>query len=642
MSQARPGPERTRLRIAFLGIVILSMFGALMLRLWFLQVLAFDTYSHAADATHVRLVPVQPARGKILDRNGDVLVSNRPSYVVSVRLDALDKDQKNPTLDRLAALLNLTRAEVDKRLADVRVLPYTPVPVATDVPENTIVYIREHQDEFPGVIGEIRPVRIYPHASLAAHAIGYVGEISADQLSQDRYRGYRTGAIVGRSGLEYAYEHDLHGKEGLVKILVDSAGKVRGEPLGTLDPRPGLDLVTTIDDRIQALTEESLTLGLQRARSIYDKDSAKHYLAPAGGAVVLDPRNGQVVAMASYPTYDPTAFVGGISKSEFASLANDPANPLLNRPAQAAFPPGSTFKAVTAAAALQEGIASGGGKYACPSSFRFSDVTFHNWKASDGGAISLPQALTESCDTVFYGFGGEFYRRFVRGGGERLQDYARAFGMGAPTGLELPFENSGRIPDKTWLKDVHARFPQLFPYNIWLPGYTINMSIGQGDVLTTPLQLALAYSAVANGGTIYRPQLGLELRDGDKVVTTFKPEEVRKVGVTDANLAVIRRGLEGVATSSSGTAKGAFAGFPFGAVTIAAKTGTAELKTLPPKQPYAWFVAYAPANNPQYLVVVMLEEAGHGGETAAPVARRIIEGLFNLPLSDITPAPKTD
>lgn len=631
------GPDRLRLRVAFLGVVTLSLLSAIVLRLWFLQVLAADTYVQAAEENRVRIVPIEPARGRILDRNGEVLVRNRPSLVVAVRPDELQDRQA--TLERLGALLEVPLEKIEERLADKRVLPYAAIPVAKDVPESVVIYILEHREQFPGVVAETRPVRVYPKGSTAAHILGYTGEITAEQLDQPRYQGYRPGSIAGRSGIEYAYERDLHGADGLVKLQVDAAGRVKGEPLGQQEPKPGLDVVTSIDARIQALVEESLALGLERARTIFDRESQKRYLAPAGGAVVMDPRNGEVLALASFPAYDPGLFVGGISRADFDALNGDPTKPLINRATQAQFPPGSTFKVITAAAALQDGIASRNGRYDCPPSVRLYDRTFRNWKSSHSGMISLPQALVESCDTVFYDFGAEFWRRFRRDEGERLQDVAREFGFGARTGIEIE-ESPGRVPDDRWLKTVHARAPEAFPYDLWLPGYTINMSIGQGDLIVTPLQLANSYAAIANGGTLYKPRVGLKVLDGEREVRVVAPEKMRDVAVSAPHLETIRRGLDGVATS--GTARGAFLGFPLSTVPIAAKTGTADVQSIPRKQPYAWFVAYAPARDPQYVVAVMLEEAGHGGETAGPVARRILEGIFELPLSDVTPAPRTD
>jgi len=630
-------PDSARLRIAFLGIVFFSLTGILVLRLYFLQVLSHEDYSAAAKQNQVRVVSIQPARGNILDRNGEILVSRRASRAVSVRLDEV-KDRA-ATVRRLSALLRVSPQQISARLADKTVLPYTPIPVAEDVGKDELVYIKEHQDQFQGVVIETRPVRIYPKGRLAAHLLGYVGEINAEQLSENRYDQQRPGSIIGRSGVEYAYEHDLYGREGLVKLEVDATGKVRSE-LGTRQPKVGYDVVTTIDSRVQQLVEDSLAEGIQKSRLVFDKESKKRYSAPAGGAVVLDPHSGEIVAMASFPTYDPSAFVGGISQSEFQKLSQDPANPLLNRVSQSAFPPGSVFKIVTAAAALQEGVAQAEGHFACPSSFRFADTTFKNWKTTDSGELSLAQSIVDSCDTVFYNWASEFYRRFKRGGGEKLQDYARGFGFGQKSGLELPFENAGRVPDEGWLKSVNRQLPKLFPYATWLPGYTINMSIGQGDLLATPLQIANSYAAIANGGILYQPHVAQKIMDANKVVRTVQPRQIRNLDINAANMDGIRRGLEGVATS--GTAKDAFAGFPFDQVPIAAKTGTAELQQIPPKQPYAWFVAYAPANDPKYVVAVMLEEGGHGGETAAPIARRIIEGLFNLPLSPLNPAVRTD
>jgi penicillin-binding protein 2 len=627
--------ERSRFRVATLGLVILSLFSALVARLWFLQVLAGDEYKTAAQGQAVRLVPIEPSRGRILDRHGETLVRNRPSLVVSVRKDeVVDPDA---TLDRLSALLEMPREEIQKRLDDKRIPPYTAVPIKEDVPEESIVYLMEHRDLFPGVIGEMRPVRVYPHGALAAHILGYTGEITQEQLGREHYKGYKAGASVGRNGIEYAYERALHGVPGAVKLQVDASGAVRGAPLGRQEPVTGYDVVTTLDARVQQVVEDSLTKGIERARTIFHQESGKNYLAPAGGAVVIDPNNGEIIASASFPTFNPEAFVGGISQGEFDALADNPAIPLLDRVTQAAFPPGSTFKVVTAGAAMQEGIANAVDRYDCPPSYRFADTTFRNWRARHSGRITLSQAVIESCDTVFYDFAAKFWQRFRKDGVEVLQDYARKFGFGAKTGIEVPFEKAGRVADEEWLHEMNARYPKAFPYKIWLPGYTINMSIGQGDLLVTPLQLATAYGAIANGGTLWQPHVGMRIQEGSRVVTV-PSKETGRLPLGPEALGVIRRGLEGVVTPG-GTAAGAFAGFPLDRFPIAAKTGTAEIN---PKQPFAWFAAYGPAPNPQYVVVVMVEEGGHGGEVAAPIARRIFDGLFNLPLSEIRPAAATD
>ena len=641
------GPERSRLRIALLGMVALSLFSALVLRLWFLQILAYDTYAQAATSNQVRVVPIEPTRGRILDRGGEVLVKNRQSYVVSVRPDQLE--DRTQAVAQLANVLQTTPEEIEKRLADKRHLPFAAIPVKEDVSKEVATYLREHGPEFRGVYADLQSFRVYPNGGLATHALGYTGEITEDQLKDEKYpasAGYRQGSIVGRSGVEFSYERELRGQEGLVKLEVDAAGKVKKvlDDSGR-EPREGSDLVTSLNLKVQRATEESLRMGIEKARTIFDKESGKNYLAPAGGAVVMDVRNGEILAMASFPTYDPSAFIGGISKPEFDALSSDPSKPLIDRVTQAQFPPGSTFKIVTAAAALGDGLATRNGKYACPASYRYADTTFRNWRSFDSGHISLVQALIDSCDTVFYDFAAKFYQRFFAARNEetkpeRLQDYARGFGFGRRTQIDVPFEKAGRVPDENWLKEMHARAPGAFPYKTWLPGYTINMSIGQGDVLSTPLQLANSMAAIANGGILFEPHVGLKVMDGERIVRTIQPKELGRAPIKAADLDTIRRGLEGVTTQ--GTARGAFSGFPFAQVSVAGKTGTAELQTRPPKQPYAWFTAYAPANSPQYVVAVMLEEGGHGGETAAPIARRIIEAIFDLPMSDIQPAPRTD
>lgn len=630
-------PERSRLRIIFLGMIVLSAFSALVLRLYYLQVLAGTAYAAAAEENQVRLVPNEPARGRILDRNGEVMVRNRPSLTVSVRTDELI--DRTETVKRLAWLLDMSTESVEERLADKRVLPYAAIPVALDVPEEKVVYIREHREQFVGVVEEVMPARVYPQGKLASHLLGYTGEITESQLESPDFKTYRLGSIVGRSGIEEAYEEDLRGKEGLVKLEVNATGKVQRE-LGRRESQPGYDLVTSIDARIQAVTEESLALGITRARTIFDKETQKNYLASAGGVLVLDPNNGEILAMASFPDYDPTWFVGGISTEHFGTLSNDPAKPLLNRVIQAEFPPGSTFKIVTAAAALQDGLATRNGQYPCPASYQFEDRVFRNWRSADSGSLTIAQALEQSCDTVFYPFGAEFWRRFRREQGERLQDFARAFGFGERTGVDLPFEHDGVVPDNAWLQEMHARLPAAFPYKTWLPGYTINMTIGQGDLIATPLQLAWSYAGIANQGKLVRPHVGLKLMQGTSVARTIEPEAVRDLPVSASNLDTIRQGLALVPLS--GTARSPYAGWPHDRIPVAAKTGSAELQTIPPKQPYAWFAVYAPANDPKYVVVVMVEEGGRGSEVAGPISRRILEGIFGLPLSDITPAARTD
>ena len=637
MSQAALGT--TRVRLAFLGAIFASLIATLVLRLYFLQVLSTAEFTAGAERNQIRLVAEEPARGQILDRNGEVLVTNGMSLVVTVNKQELNKDQLAEVSRRLAQTLEISPEDIDKRLEDRTLSAFTPVPVAEDVTEDDVVYIRENQDQFPGVETKAQPTRVYPQHKLASHVLGYLGEILPEQVDNERYKElqYKPGSIIGRGGIEYAYEKYLHGTEGMRKLEVDSSGEVR-RVLGRREPKKGQDLVTTIDARIQQVTEEALARGLEKARTIYHQESGKRYLAPAGGAVVMDPRNGEIIAMASFPDYDPGAFVGGISQIEFDEL-NKPesAFPLLNRAIQVSYPPGSTFKPVTAAAALETGVAQPNGRYACPGSMRIADRTFRNWKTTDSGILTFNQAMADSCDTVFYDWGQQFYRTFRSNRTEVLQDYARRFGFGTKTGVEIPFEKSGRVPDEGWLKAVNKQMPEAFPYATWLPGYTINMSIGQGDVLSTPLQLANAYAAIANGGTLYRPHLGLKLVEDGTEKQIEDEAESRSVAVSPASMAAIRASLEAVTTV--GTAASTFVNSPLNSIGVAGKTGTSEFAG---KQPIAWFAAYAPVRDPQYVIAVMLEEGGHGGETAAPIARRIFEGIFDFEQAEITPQDRVD
>ncbi|HEY4938028.1 MAG TPA: penicillin-binding transpeptidase domain-containing protein, partial [Actinomycetota bacterium] len=371
------GADKVHLRIAVLGMVFLSLVVALVLRLWFLQVLSVDSFRKLADQNYVRVVPKLAARGRILDRNGQVLVDNRQSLVVTVdrgalsTTDAKKKLHLTPkgtvTLNNLSQLLGVPVATLLDKLQTTQVGPLTPAPVATDVTKDQVVYLEEHQDLFPGVSYVQEPLRDYPNGSLAAHALGTVGiypvATTSGASDANRYKAYSPGTVIGRGGIEYAYEKYLHGTDGFTKYQVDASGNVRGI-LGTQEPTPGDDVVTTIDKNIQTLAEASLADGLAKARTIYDKVSNKDYVAPAGGVVVMDPNNGQIIAMASSPTYDPTQFAQGITSAQYAAeFQNNPAQPLIDRVTQAQYPPGSTFKVVTAAAAMTEGFANPNGGF---------------------------------------------------------------------------------------------------------------------------------------------------------------------------------------------------------------------------------------------------------------------------------------
>jgi penicillin-binding protein 2 len=634
---------RIRTRMKVLAGLVVFMFAALTTRLWFLQVLASDQFTAQADDNQLRLVRLAPQRGEILDRRGRVLVGNRSSTVVQVdRSDPGFQADEDGVLFRLSNVLHIQVGDLADRLSSVKYLAYQPVPVAEDVAKAAVFYIKEHPDRFPGVSYELGALRDYPNGDLAAHLLGYVGEVSDAQLKEGDFASYKPGDIVGKSGVEAEYERYLHGKPGIRAVQVNAQGRVLDDDFneGAQPPRPGQNLVLSVDLDVQKLAERSLTLGLRLARRTVDSTTGTYLKATGGSIIVMDPKTGRVLAMASNPTYDPALFTGGISYKEALGLdlcfpkkpCPKPShnNPLLDRALLAAYPPGSTFKPFVAAAAIKDGFASLGGSYPCPSEVDYGGVTFHNWDPGDHGYYSLPEALAHSCDTVFYQFGIDWWKQYYNSGrtDELMQRDLRQMGFGKPTGIDLPADTSGLVPTEQYTHDLYKAHPEVFgkQYFGWLPGFTINMSIGQGFMLTTPMQLATAYSAVANGGTLWAPRVGYKIESSaGKTVRTIQPERVGHLPIPKRTVLGLRDALTGVTTH--GTAAFSFQGFPLDRIPVAGKTGTADITG---KQPFSWFAAMAPANNPRYVVVCMVEQGGHGSTTAAPIVRRVLEGLFGL------------
>ncbi|MFN2544632.1 MAG: penicillin-binding protein 2 [Actinomycetota bacterium] len=636
-------------RLRWLAVLCAFMFAALGTRLWFMQVLASEQFRAKARHNGIRLVYDAAPRGRIFDRRGALLVGNRPSLTVLINRQQLGTHEEE-VLFRLARLLHMPIGKIVDRLNDKRYYIYTPVPIRADVPKSVQFYIEEHSDPdnnlFPGVTISYVPARTYTHGNLAAHILGNTGEISEQQLQSPEFRSYQLGDVVGQAGVEATYERWLQGTKGEEKLQVNASGKTI-QRIGGTDPVPGDDVVLSIDAHTQYLAEHSLILGEQEARKTFDPDTGRHYAADAGAVVVMNPRNGQILALASNPTYDPRVFLNGLSTTEYKDLTKESRhNPLFDRAIQAQYPPGSTFKPFVALSALRRGLATPYGNYDCPGEYAVpgdtSGTVFHNWTPANSGYISLAQALNISCDTVFYDFGYRFWQTYANSGpgaadnsklsewqGRKnlLQDDLRTFGFDRLSGVDLPYEQDGRIPDGRWKAEVHEQDPTNFPYPLWLPGDSINMSIGQGDTLVTPLQLATAFSSIANGGTVWQPHVGLIVRRPDgRVVKRIQPRSIGRLPFSKSYLGYVRSALTNV--PMSGTAESAFVGFPFAQVPVAGKTGSAEVR---PFQTYSWFAAMAPATDPQYVVVCLVEQGGHGSTTAAPVVRKILEGLFDLP-----------
>jgi len=606
-------PEDVRSRIVILTFIAIGVFAILVSRLWFLQVISGQKYMALAEGNYIRVIAVDAPRGLIYDRNGQVLVNNRPSIGIAVSPQIVDKNPE--VLNRLSKILGMSVEGIKEKLEEKKADPLKPRVIARDVNDKTLAYIEEHKMELPGVDVVTESIRSYPHGALGAHVFGYLGEISEEEFSRlNKSGGYTLGDIVGKTGIESVYERILKGEKGSQQLEVNAMGK----PLSAIkgqDPVPGHNLILTIDLDIQKVAEEALQESIVRARKT--KDGAN---ADGAAAVVLDPRNGDVLAMASYPTYSPELFVGGISKDNWAELNKKESNYPLNNRSLMAFPPGSTFKPVTLMGALAEDLTSTSDTFVCKGKWDGLGKQWgrYCWDHSGHGNLGLTRGMAESCDTVFYVIGHKFYKQTE----EKLQYWARVFGFGSQTGIDLPVEFKGRVPDKEWKFEWNKNNDE---YQKWFPGDTVNIAIGQGDMLSTPLQVAAFYGAIANGGTYYRPHLAKAMTSwNDNVKTEFKlkPEDKRSLPISKDIITFTQSTLEKVVVDGTGAA--AFAGFP---ERVAGKTGTSQVKG---KNDFAWFVCYAPVEEPRYVVAVMVEQGGHGGSTAAPVAREILAAAFGV------------
>lgn len=654
------------LRLTFLAVIVMALFVSLFARLWFLQVLAGDRYVELADSNRLRTVVVEAPRGSILTADGEELVRNRPALTISadrqvlLDLDGEPRDEAaQAVIERLGVLLELDADEVLERLTSRRYSPFRPVPIAFDVTPETVFAVREQQELFPGVVAETLPVRDYPHGNVAAHVLGYLNEITESELADERFADYRGGDLIGRDGVERSYEEDLRGTVGQRVLVVNARGNVL-DVQSEREPAQGNDLVTTIDLDLQLATEKLLEDGILASREL-TRDDGEYLPSVAGSAVVLDARDARVLAMASWPTYDPREFIGGLSPEYAEYLYQDPDNPQpsINRVITGLYPPGSVFKVASGAAMMQTGLAGPRTTVPCPPAYEVGGNTFRNWNRFDEGPMDLSTALKRSCDTYFYDLA---YRQWVNE--QRALDavdddldeldevqsrVSREMGYGAPLGIDLPNEAGGVIPDRRtklatwtdqrdlWCELAEAAEPgyrrDVLSHNcqfgyLWLGGDAINTSIGQGEILVSPLQVAANYVALANGGELLRPRVGEAVIGPDgEVVRDIETERIRTLDLEPGVLAAIREGLERVVMEEGGTANLAFDGFPLDEIPVAGKTGTAELK---PLIPYAWFVAYAPADDPEIVVVVSVEQGNGGSQTAAPIARNILEHHYGV------------
>ncbi len=581
----------------FLGIIIL-MVMILMGRLVFLQLIKGDELAALADGNRIRLVPISAPRGSMYDRNGVLMVTSRPAYSVSIVL--LDLQNTDQVAQDLGAILNIEASviseEINKRKTQGRL--YEPIRISVDIDEITHTKLEERRSELPGVLIEVEPVREYLFGDLAAHVLGYVG------VSDTSNR------IEGKTGLEKVYDEVLAGVDGGKQIEVNARG-THAEVIGLEDPIPGSDLVLTLDSELQRVAVKALAESMQATRT-HPRNPYRN--AYQGAVVAMDPRNGEILAYVSLPTYDPNLFVRGLSQSQWETM-NDPVmRPLINRVSGATYPPGSVFKMVTAVAALEEKVVTPSERIYCNGSFRIYDVIARCWVRSGHGTTNLRSALAESCNVYFYEMG----RRL---GVDRIAQYASMFGLGQPTGIDHDVDRSGILPTIAW-KSERLNQP-------WWPGETIYAAIGQGYHAFTPLQLASYVSTIANGGTRYTPYLVKDIQNPDGSVSSQfvpkipEPTVAQTVDVDAETLRLVRDGMRGAA-QTGGTAGWIFRNFP---IAVGAKTGTAQNST---GDNHGVFVAFAPFDNPEIVVAVLVEQGGSGSGTGAPVARAIFEQYFGL------------
>jgi penicillin-binding protein 2 len=660
------GRTRGRLRLLVVQALVLSLFVTLFARLWYMQVLGGAAYQAQAAEQSVRELVVQPARGLVVDDMGRPLVANRTSWVVSLDRTLLRKMSER----RQAGLLRrLSRTvHVPVRTIRARTLlcgepgsvagtcwngsPYQPVPVAEDIRRQTAIAMMEQGEDFPGVLVDAQSVRSYPspHGINAAHLLGYLSPITSEELDEAESEQDTTvhgASVVGRAGLEKAYDRYLRGRPGYKRVAVDSMGRVLGDS-GEVEGRVGDTLVTSIDARVQGVVERQLERTIATARRTVDPVTGRLYAADQGAALVLNARNGRVVAMAGAPTYDPEMWVGGISSRQLGRLyAPSSGNPLLSRATQGQFAPGSTWKPVMTAGALSNGFTQDT-RLNCSSAFQVGNRAFKNYESGAYGYIGFDKALQVSCNTFFYRIGHHFWQRYgtdvadVRAK-DPLVSQAQSFGFGSATGIDIPGEASGRIADRKWKlaywkanKDHYCKLGKEDGYDFlhrfarefcvegfaYRAGDAVNFAIGQGDTMVTPLQLARAYAAISNGGTLWEPRVAKAVVDAEgRVVRTIPPRKASRVPVSQQDLAYIDRALQG--TSRTGTMSWRLVDFPLGTVRIRSKTGSAEVYG---KQSTSWVASY----DKQYVVLMMVSQGGTGSGTSGPAIRRIWEALYGV------------
>jgi penicillin-binding protein 2 len=626
-------------RVAIMAFLALGIFAVLFLRLWALQVLSGDKYIAQANDNRVRSLPLEAPRGPILDANGRILVENVPGTRVELWPADLPKTWA-AELKELRALSVVTGTPVKQMVAQLKshgLDPLTPIVIQRGLKQDQIFYLKEHAADFPGVQTQDSFLRKYPYQSLAAQVLGYVGQISSGEYKTLKKKGYQPNDSLGQAGVESTYDTYLRGRNGKAQLTVDSRGRPKGVAALQQEPTPGQALRLTLDINLQRAAEKALRYGINLAHS-----GIEGKYADGGAIVAMNPKNGAILAMASYPTYQPSIYVGRPDAKKLAPLLNPTVgaqmnNPGLNRAIDAAYPPGSTFKVVTALAAMQEGLVHPFDQIRCSPDFTAYKQVFNNWTNLIDQWIDLPTALAMSCDTYFYELGRRFYV-LKADRGHPLQGWANRFGLGEPSGIDIGPEVSGLVPTPEWRKQA---YPASKGYGVidrtWKPGYSIQMAIGQGQLLVTPLQMTRVYAMIANGGKLVTPHLAEDVEltgtsgQPARVLRRFGAQPPQSTGVDPTALRYVQSGLEEATHASFGTGAGVFGSFP---VDIAGKTGSAEKNVTLPGDKYpqnltqSWWCGYGPYGDPSIAICAVIENGGHGGTAAAPAALKVLEQYF--------------
>ena len=594
-------------RVAILGGVALTVFAVIFLRLWFLQVLSGDKYLAQANDNRVRDITIQAPRGDVVDRNGTTLVDNRVGNAVQIQPNKLPPrgPERSALYRRLNQVVGVKPRAIRKQITVQRkALPYANVTIKSDASQAQLAYILERQNQFPGVVPEQVYLRRYPHKQLAAQLFGTVGQVSPKELKMTRFRGVHQGTIVGQGGIEWSYDRYLRGQEGATRVQVDALGRQKGAPLRTRQPVQGKQLKLSLD------------LDLQKA--------GQDAIAAVGGGlpgafVAMDPRNGEILALGSYPSFDPNVFSKPLSQATLNKLQST-ANgaPLYNRAIAGLYPTGSTFKLITSVAALQTGTITPDTVIDDPGSVTIGNIKFQNAGGAVNGSVALRQALQVSSDVFFYKMGAQLNGE----NGNPLQRYARKLGIGRRTGIDVPGEFKGLLPTPQWRDTL---FKERKTDRPWTIGDNVNLAVGQGDLQATPLQMATAYSTVVNGGRVPRPHVGLEVEDAaGRTLQRIDPGAARHVKIAPQNRQAILDGLHLAASAPGGTSADVFRGFPR---QVFGKTGTAER---PGQADQSWYVCYVPDAKRPIVVAATIEKGGFGAEAAAPAARLILSQWFGV------------